>query len=124
MVDRRKTAMGDDVERLLAAVIGMRPPADIGKKTRGHGAAGVPLGFLEARRGQETVGPRDQFLAMARGERERNRLRWRAASMSASFSLSRRLSSGIEQAFAHASAENTTWRGLPMRRMYSSTSAA
>jgi len=32
MIDRHEGRIGDDVERLLAAIIRMRPPADIGQR--------------------------------------------------------------------------------------------
>jgi len=35
MIDAAEAAMGDDIERLLAAIIGMRAPTDVAKKARG-----------------------------------------------------------------------------------------
>jgi hypothetical protein len=35
MIDRDEGRIGDDVERLLAAIVGMSPPADIGEKAGG-----------------------------------------------------------------------------------------
>ena len=35
MIDADEGGMGDDIHRLLAAIIGMRPPANIGEQTGG-----------------------------------------------------------------------------------------
>ena len=69
MIDRRKAAMGDDVERLLAAIVGMRPPADIGEQARRMTQAALLAGFVEAGRFHEAVGPLDQLFAVARRAR-------------------------------------------------------
>ena len=69
MIDGGEAAVGDDVERLLAAVIGMRPPADVGEQARGMTQAAFVGGLIEARRSHETVGPFDQLFAMARRAR-------------------------------------------------------
>ena len=69
MVDGGEAAVGNDIERLLAAVIGMRPPADIGQQA---GSVTKPafLGrFTEAGGGHEAVGPCDQLFAVARRAR-------------------------------------------------------
>src|SRR5262249_1343261 len=69
MIDSGKAAMGDDIERLLAAVIGMGAPADVGEKTRGVAEPALFGGFIQAGRSYEAVGPGDQFLAMTRRAR-------------------------------------------------------
>src|SRR6516225_9977617 len=69
MIDAGKAAMGDNVERLLAAVIGMSAPADIGEKTRRVPQPALLGGFFQPRCRHEAVGPRDQYLAMARRAR-------------------------------------------------------
>src|SRR5499427_4127984 len=69
MVDAGKSAMRDDVERLLPAIIGMGAPADIGEQTGRMPQPALLGGLVESRSGHEPVGPRDQFLAMARRAR-------------------------------------------------------
>ena len=69
MVDADEGRMRDDAQRLLAAVVGMRAPADVG-----HQAGGVAqpllLGILvDAGRRHEGVGPADQLLAVLRRAR-------------------------------------------------------
>ena len=93
--------MGDDVERLLAAVIGMRAPADIGKQARGVAQPAFLAGLFEARRRHEAVGPCDQLFAVAR--------RARAQLVEMARRLDQRvflfflfLEQRIEQPFAHA----------------------
>src|SRR5215470_10167454 len=66
MIDAGKAAMRDDVERLFATVIGMGAPADIGEKTRCMPQPALLGGLIESGSGHESVGPGDQFLAMAR----------------------------------------------------------
>src|SRR5689334_20398460 len=69
MIDAGEAAVGDDVERLLAAIIGMGAPADIGKEARGMAQAAL-LGILvETGRRHEPIGPLDQLLAVARRAR-------------------------------------------------------
>ena len=101
MIDRGEAAMGDDVERLLAAIIGMRPPADIGQQARGVAQPALLGGFVEAGGRHETIGPVDQLLAMAR--------RARAQLVEIARRLDQRvlllvllLEQRIEQALAHA----------------------
>ena len=45
MVDADEARMRDDVERLLAAIVGMRAPADVGQQARGM-AQPLLLGVL------------------------------------------------------------------------------
>ena len=35
VIDRDEGGVGDDVERLLAAIVGMRPPTDVGEQASG-----------------------------------------------------------------------------------------
>ena len=93
--------MGDDVERLLAAVIGMRAPADVGEQARGVAQPPLLGGLVKAGRGHEAVGPADQFFAVAR--------RARAQLIEIARRLDQRvlllvllLEQRIEQALAHA----------------------
>ena len=69
MVDRHERRIGDDVERLLAAIVGMRAPADIGEQAGGMAQSPLLGGLVEAGRGHEAVGPGDQLLAMGRRAR-------------------------------------------------------
>ena len=64
MVDRHEGRIGDDVERLLAAIIRMRAPADIGEQAGGVPQPALLGGLVEPGGGDEPVGPRDQLLAM------------------------------------------------------------
>ena len=41
MIDRAEIAVGDQVERLLAAIVGMRAPADIGEQAGGVAPAAL-----------------------------------------------------------------------------------
>src|SRR5271169_6946070 len=69
MVDRHEAGVRNDVERLLAAIIRMRAPADIGEKTGGMAEPALFAGFVEAGRHHEAVGPLHQLLAMLRRAR-------------------------------------------------------
>ena len=64
MVDRDEGGIGDDVERLLAAIIGMRAPADVGDQAGGVTQAALVGALVEAGRGHEAVGPGEQLFAM------------------------------------------------------------
>ena len=64
-----KAGVRDDVERLLAAIVGMRAPADVGEQAGGV-AQPLLLGVLvDAGRRHEGVGPGDQLLAVLRRAR-------------------------------------------------------
>jgi hypothetical protein len=108
MVDADEGGVGDDVEALLAAVVGMRPPADVGKQ-----AGGVAQSALGGRLGQaescdEAIRPGAQLLAMG----------GRAGAALAS--SSRRSNSRPSRT---PSAETATSRGRPSRMISSSTMA-
>src|SRR5208282_3581620 len=101
MVDRGEAAMGNDIERLLAAIIGMRTPADIGQQAGGVTKPAFLARFIEAGGGHETVGPYDQLFAVAR--------RARAQSVETACRFDERIlllvllfEQRIEQALAHA----------------------
>ena len=64
MIDGDEGRIGDDVERLLAAIIGMRPPADVGEQAGGMAQPPLLRRLVEADRRHETVGPVDQLFAM------------------------------------------------------------
>src|SRR5712691_10972547 len=59
MVDAGEGGIGDDVERLLAAIIGMRAPADIGEQASSVAQPFLLGGLLDLDRLQEAVGPAD-----------------------------------------------------------------
>ena len=65
MIDANKGCMRDDVERLLAAIVRMPPPADIGEEAGGVPQAFFVAGLVEAGGRHEFAGPVRQFLAMA-----------------------------------------------------------
>src|SRR5437660_649908 len=69
MIDAGKTAMRNNVERLLAAVIGMRAPADVGHQARGMAKPALLGAFFKAGSRHETVGPSNQLFAMTRRAR-------------------------------------------------------
>ena len=48
MIDADEGGVGDDVERLLAAIIGMRAPADVGKQAGGLTQALLLRALVEA----------------------------------------------------------------------------
>jgi hypothetical protein len=66
MADRAEIAVGDQTQRLLAAMVGMHPPPDIGKQTGGMAQAAVFRGFPQLHHPDQTIGPGDQFFGMAR----------------------------------------------------------
>jgi len=66
MVNAAEGCVGDDVERLLAAIIGMRAPTDVGEQTGGMPQPLVVNRFVELGREHEVIGPVAQLLAMQR----------------------------------------------------------
>ncbi len=64
MIERDEGAVGDDVERLLAAIVGMRAPADVGEEAGGVPQPPLLRGLVETRGRHERVGPGDELLAM------------------------------------------------------------
>src|SRR5262245_1540576 len=65
VVDGDKGSIGDDVERLLAAIVRVGPPADVGEKARHMAQAPLLRALVEPGGRHEAVGPRDQFLAVS-----------------------------------------------------------
>ena len=49
MIDADEGGVGDDVERLLAAIIRMRAPADVGEQAGGVAQAAFLRGLVECR---------------------------------------------------------------------------
>ena len=47
VIDRDEGGVGDDVERLLAAIVGMRPPTDVGEQASGMAQPPFVHGLVE-----------------------------------------------------------------------------
>jgi hypothetical protein len=100
MIDRHEGRIGDDVERLLASVVGMRPPADVGEQA--GGMAQPPLLGVSSspddamKRSVQSISSKP-----CSGERERSRLRSCAAAIRPSL-RARAPAVRIEQPLAHA----------------------
>src|SRR5262245_35829387 len=105
VIDADKSRVRNDVKGLLAAVIGMGAPADVGEQTGGMTQPLLVRRLVEAGRAHGTIRPADQFLAMhgraraelvelARGGEE-----WIAPAL---LGVEQR----IEQALAHAERRN------------------
>ncbi len=70
MGDAAEIAVGDEVERLLATVIRMHAPSDVGQQAGGVTQPALLLGLPELGHPDQAIGPVDQFLRMARRPRE------------------------------------------------------
>ena len=123
MTDRAEIAVGDQIERLLAAIVRMNPPADVRQQARGMAQPAIFGGFPQLRDPDQPVGPSDQFLGMASGARQQFVQRLRGADQPVLCSLP---SGSIEYSRPSRTpkVENIMVFGLAMRMMYSSTSAA
>ena len=64
VVDTDEGCVRDDVERLLAAIIRVRAPANVGEQTSGMAIALLVGGLVEPGGRHEAVGPADEFLAV------------------------------------------------------------
>lgn len=62
MVDADEGGVGQDAETLLAAIVGMGTPSDIGNKAGRRPQAFLVVGFLDAEQREGRFGPGDQFL--------------------------------------------------------------
>src|SRR5690606_1642534 len=69
MVNADKRAVGDDIERLRAAIIRMGTPADVGEQAGGAAIACFLHRLLDAERLKSLAGPRLQLAAMRNGAR-------------------------------------------------------
>ena len=67
MIDPHKRGVGDDVQALLAAIVGVRAPADVGEEAGRGSKPLLFLAFLKAERAYRRLRPWDQLLAMRRG---------------------------------------------------------
>ena len=90
MIDGDEGRIGDDVQRLLAAIIGMGAPADVGKQTGGMAQALVVLRLVKMGGGHEGVRPGAQVLAVLRRARAQH------------IEIARRLDQRIDLAFGPA----------------------
>src|SRR5262249_7688715 len=64
VIDGNEGGISDDVERLLAAIVGVCPPADVGEKARHMAQPALFSGLVEPGGRHEAVGPGDQLLAV------------------------------------------------------------
>ncbi len=62
MIDAGESAVHHDIEALLAAIIGMGAPIDIGEQAGGMTQPFVLRAFFKPQRIHETVGPLPQIL--------------------------------------------------------------
>src|SRR5581483_1205712 len=69
VIGGEESVVGDDVERLLATIVWMRAPADVGEQASGMPQPLFLRRFIEPSRGHEAIGPLDHLLAMARRAR-------------------------------------------------------
>ena len=69
MVDRTEARVGDHIEGLFAAIIRMRPPANVGEQTSRMAQPLLLAGFLQMRRVQEIIRPDAEILAVPGGAR-------------------------------------------------------
>lgn len=68
--DRAEIAVDDEAQRLLAAVIGMHAPADVGQQACGVAQPPVLLGLAQLHHAREAVGPGDQLAGVLRRTRQ------------------------------------------------------
>src|SRR5262252_5140795 len=64
VIDCDEGGVSDNVERLLATIVGMCPPADVGEKARHVAQPPLFRGLVEPGGRHEAVGPGDQLLAV------------------------------------------------------------
>ena len=88
MADRAEISVGDEIERLLAAVVGMHPPADVRQQAGGVAQPAVFLGF----RATSRPGPGDRSSRSIprawRADRDNSSLRFCAAQIKPSLARS------------------------------------
>jgi hypothetical protein len=70
MGDRTEISMDDEAERLLAAIVGMHPPPDIGQQAGGTAQAAILLGLAQLDDPHQPIGPFGQFFGMPCGPRQ------------------------------------------------------
>src|SRR6201999_3591926 len=101
MGDAAEIAVGDEVERLLATVIRMHPPSDVGEQAGGVTQPAFFLGFPDFDDPEQAIGPVDQLLRMTRraGEQLVEVLRRAEQAVLGALELRQHF---VKQAFAHA----------------------
>ena len=70
MTDRAEIAVVNEVERLLAAVVGVHPPSDVRQQAGDVTQAAILGGFPQPDDPGQAIGPADQLLGVARGSRQ------------------------------------------------------
>src|SRR6185437_261248 len=70
MADRAEISVEDEMQRLLAAVVGMHAPADVRQQAGGMPQAAVFVGLPQFHGTDQAVGPADQLFCMPRGPRQ------------------------------------------------------
>src|SRR6185312_1180827 len=68
--DRAEIAVDDGFKRLLAPMVGVHPPADIGQQAGGMAQPAVFPGLAQMHDARQAIGPLDQFLGVARRARQ------------------------------------------------------
>jgi hypothetical protein len=64
VADRTEIAVGDEIERFLAAMIRMHPPTDVGQQAGGVAQAAILVRFAQSDDPHQTIGPFDQLLGV------------------------------------------------------------
>ena len=88
MVDADEGGVGDDVQALLAAIVGMRAPADVGEQAGRRAQPLLLRRLLEAERGHAPAPSTGSAPRACAGERERSSDSSRAAESSGSSACS------------------------------------
>src|SRR6267154_5770038 len=65
MTDRTEISVGDEIERFLAAVVGMNPPSNVRQQASGVTQAAIFVGLPQPDDPHQTIGPSDQLFGMA-----------------------------------------------------------
>src|ERR1700692_637346 len=100
MTYRSEISVGDETKRLLAAVVRMHPPSDVGQQARGMTQAAIFLSLAQFYDPHQSIGPVDQFFRVARGSRQQLVERLRGANEPILRALGLR-QHRVKQAFAY-----------------------
>src|SRR5262249_7881156 len=101
VIHRDKSGVGDDIKRLLAAVIGVRSPAYVGEQTGYVTQSPLLRSLFKSGRRHEAICPRDQFLAMG-GQPRAQHIELACRSDQRILVALLRVESRIQQPLAHA----------------------
>src|SRR3979409_1324627 len=82
MTDGAEISIGDQIERLLAAVVGMNAPSDVRQQASGMAQAPILVGFPQAYDPPPALGPFNSFFGGARRSRQQLVERLRGADQS------------------------------------------